>query len=72
MDSIFAVGESGGQIMATADQLKALLKSYADGDDDRFLAVSMQVASHAAHKGRGSSPRNLGLSSTKRNFDTAH
>ncbi len=39
--------------MATADQLKALLKSYADGDDDRFLAVSMQVASHAAHKGQG-------------------
>ena len=39
--------------MATADQLKALLKSYADGDDDRFLAISMQVASHAAHKGQG-------------------
>jgi SpoVK/Ycf46/Vps4 family AAA+-type ATPase len=39
--------------MATADQLKALLKSYADGDDDRFLAISMQVASHAAQKGQG-------------------
>ena len=39
--------------MATAEQLKALLKSYADGDDDRFLSVSLQVASHAAHKGQG-------------------
>ncbi len=40
-------------VMATAEQLKALLKSYADGDDDRFLSVSLQVASHAAHKGQG-------------------
>lgn len=39
--------------MATADQLKALLKSYAEGDDERFVAVSMQVASHAARKGQG-------------------
>ncbi len=39
--------------MATAEQLKALLKSYADGDDDRFLAISLQVASHAAQKGQG-------------------
>jgi len=39
--------------MATAAQLKALLKSYADGDDNRFLAISMQVAAHAAQKGQG-------------------
>jgi SpoVK/Ycf46/Vps4 family AAA+-type ATPase len=39
--------------MATAAQLKALLRSYADGDDDRFLAISMQVAAHAAQKGQG-------------------
>ena len=39
--------------MATADQLKALLRSYAEGDDDRFVAISMQVASHAARKGQG-------------------
>ncbi len=38
--------------MATAEQLKALLKSYAEGDDERFLAVSMQVAAHAARKGQ--------------------
>ena len=39
--------------MATAEQLKALLKSYAEGDDERFIAISMQVASHAARKGQG-------------------
>src|SRR5262245_51159478 len=39
--------------MATAEQLKALLKSYAEGDDERFLAISMQVAAHAARKGQG-------------------
>lgn len=37
--------------MATADQLKALLKSYADGDEDRFYAVAIQVAAHAAKQG---------------------
>ncbi|HEV3260124.1 MAG TPA: ATP-binding protein [Gemmataceae bacterium] len=38
--------------MATAEQVKALLKSYAEGDDERFLAVSMQLAAHAARKGQ--------------------
>ena len=39
--------------MATAEQLKALLKSYADGDEDRFYAVAIQVAAHAAKQGHG-------------------
>lgn len=39
--------------MATAEQVKALVKSYAAGDDDRFYAVSMQVAADAAKKGHG-------------------
>ncbi len=42
-----------GGAVATAEQLKALLRSYADGDDDRFIAISMQVAAHAARKGQG-------------------
>ena len=37
--------------MASATQLKALLKSYVDGDDDRFLSVAMQVAAHEARLG---------------------
>ncbi|OWK43054.1 AAA family ATPase [Fimbriiglobus ruber] len=39
--------------MATAEQLKALLKSYIDGDGEQFLTVSMQVAAHAARRGQG-------------------
>jgi len=37
--------------MATADQLKALIRSHADGDDTRFYAVAMQVAAQAARNG---------------------
>ena len=39
--------------MATAEQIKALLRSYVDGDGDQFLTVSMQVAAHAARRGQG-------------------
>ena len=39
--------------MASADQLKALLKSHLDGDEGRFLSVSMQVAAHEAKLGHG-------------------
>ena len=39
--------------MASGSQLKALIQSYADGDDDRFLSVAMQVAAHEARLGHG-------------------
>ncbi len=39
--------------MATADQVKALIRSHADGDDSRFYAIAMQVAAQAARSGRG-------------------
>jgi SpoVK/Ycf46/Vps4 family AAA+-type ATPase len=39
--------------VATADQIKALIKSHLRDDDDRFLAVAMQVAAHAARQGHG-------------------
>lgn len=39
--------------MASADQLKALLQSYIDGDDARFYSVAMQVAAHEAKAGHG-------------------
>ena len=39
--------------MASAEQLKALLKSHLDGDDDRFYSVAMQVAAHEAKLGHG-------------------
>lgn len=39
--------------MASADQVKALIRSHADGDDSRFYAVAMQVAAQAARSGHG-------------------
>lgn len=39
--------------MATADQVKALIRSHADGDDTRFYAIAMQVAAKAARSGHG-------------------
>lgn len=39
--------------MATADQVKALIRSHADGDDSRFYAIAMQVAAQAARSGHG-------------------
>ena len=37
--------------MATADHVKALIRSHADGDDERFYAIAMQVAAKAARQG---------------------
>lgn len=39
--------------MAKADQIKALIRSHAEGDDARFYAVAMQVAAQAARSGHG-------------------
>jgi SpoVK/Ycf46/Vps4 family AAA+-type ATPase len=39
--------------MATADQIKALIKSHLEGDEERFRAVAIQVAAHAARQGHG-------------------
>jgi len=37
--------------MATAEQLKALLRSHADRDDQRFYSIALQVAAKAARQG---------------------
>ena len=39
--------------MPNAEQLKALLQSHLDGDDDHFIAVAMQVAATKARRGHG-------------------
>ena len=39
--------------MASADQLKALLKSHIEGDDGHFYAIAMQLAAHEAKLGHG-------------------
>jgi len=39
--------------MASADQLKALLKSHIESDDSRFFSVALQIAAHEAKLGHG-------------------
>ena len=39
--------------MASAGQLKALVTSHVEGDEDRFYSVAMQVAAHEARQGHG-------------------
>lgn len=38
--------------MATADQVKALVRSHADGDDTKFYSIALQVAARAARGGQ--------------------
>ncbi len=38
--------------MATAEQLKALLKSYGDGNGEHFASVALQIAADAARSGK--------------------
>lgn len=42
-----------GRIMANGNQLKALLRSFAEGDDRHFYSVAMQMAAHEAKQGHG-------------------
>jgi len=45
--------------MATAAQVKALLKSYSDDDREHFVSVALQIAAHAARTGKGKLAREL-------------
>ena len=47
--------------MASADQLKALLQSHLEGDENRFYYVAMQVAAHEAKRGHGKLAEELRL-----------
>jgi SpoVK/Ycf46/Vps4 family AAA+-type ATPase len=39
--------------MATADQLKALIRSHLSDDEERFYTLALQVAAHEAQQGHG-------------------
>ena len=45
--------------MPSADQIKALLASHADGDDAQFYAVAMQIAAEQARNGHGKMAEDL-------------
>lgn len=39
--------------MATAQQIKSLLKSYGEADSAQFVSVALQIAAHEARSGKG-------------------
>ncbi len=45
--------------MASADQLRALLKAYAKGDEGQFQSVAMQIAANEARAGHGKLAKEL-------------
>lgn len=45
--------------MATAQQVKALLRSYSEGNAEHFVSVALQIAAHAARTGKGQLAREL-------------
>lgn len=45
--------------MPTADHVKALIRSHAEGDHERFYAIAMQVAAQAARQGHARFAREL-------------
>lgn len=45
--------------MATAEQVKALLKSYSSGNGEHFASVALQIAADAARAGRGNIAQEL-------------
>ncbi len=45
--------------MATSSQIKALVESYADEDENRFYTCAMQIAAHEARSGHGKLAKEL-------------
>ena len=45
--------------MATADQVKALIESHAEGDDGRFYSVALQLAANEARSGHAAYAQDL-------------
>ena len=39
--------------MATAEQIKSLIRSYLSDDDERFYTIVLQVAAHESQQGHG-------------------
>ena len=37
---------SGKAAMATAEQIKSLIRSHLDGDKERFATIALQLAAH--------------------------
>jgi SpoVK/Ycf46/Vps4 family AAA+-type ATPase len=57
--------------MANAEQLKALIRSHADGDQERFYSIALQIAASAARSGHARFADEL-RAMVKRAQDTVH
>jgi len=59
--------------MASAQQLKALIRSHIEGDESRFYSIAMQVAAHEAKLGHGKLAQELRalIDEAKKNKPTA-
>ena len=53
LSSLDAAVEGWSTPVATGEQLKALVKSYIDGDEERFFAQALQVAAHESRRAHG-------------------
>ena|GEM_PF-23698 len=53
------VSSTGGGFMATAEQLKTLVRSHASGDMNQFYSVALQVAARAARNGHNKLAQDL-------------
>ena len=51
--NLYGVCRKSGAIVASSEQLKALIKSHISRDDGHFYSVAMQVAAHEAKLGHG-------------------
>ena len=60
--------------MATNDQVRALVKSHAEGDDSQFYSVAMQIAAKAARAGQSKFAQDLSaiVDELRRNQPTGH
>ena len=45
--------------MATAEQIKSLIKSHLQNDSERFLTTSLQLAAYEAHRGHTTLARDI-------------
>ena len=45
--------------MATAEQIKSLVKAYADCNDEKFKTIVLQIAAHEAKSGQENLAREL-------------
>ena len=55
--------------MASAEQVKALLKSYSEGNGEHFVSVALQIAADVVRQERARSPKSCAISLIKLSSD---